>query len=539
MWLWLLLMSLQVFSPAKALFEQCNHQVKLQTGQKLLINSPYYPALYPVGTSCRYAVEAPKDQVLQFKCELQLQTLATDSQCRSEVFHFNSEGDEVLTSSEYFCGSGKFERKSFLNRAVISYISTAGHAEQPPSAVKLKDKLSVAATTSSTTEAPKGDSIEEQDENEEEQEELQEELLEDSEEPEEDLSNEVLHVLQDVGVSDALAYVASLLYDDEESRKSSATIFVKQSPSGSSSKTSAKRARIVSNYPLAPVQGGGRFTCLVEALLPTCNCGWSRYSTPVPVPRIASPTNEEAALHEFPPMAGVLTKKQGKVFCGAAIVHHHYLLSAAHCFLSVETSNAAQLRVVVGEHDLSSVYETFATRRYELESLILHEQFSQANGQLRNDIALLRTRSPMAWSRNVGPACLPLQAAADGRRLPLAGHQVVAAGWGTTSYGGPQTHRLLKTTLDVIDGQRCRQTLTSSNVPPHTFCTYTPGRDTCQYDSGGALYERINGRLVAVGIVSFGQACATQQPSINTRVASFIKWIRAKGPEVAYCPGRI
>ncbi|XP_017126265.1 transmembrane protease serine 9 [Drosophila elegans] len=535
-WTWLLLLNLLRVNVAKGLYDQCNHQVKLQSGQKLLINSPYYPALYPRGTSCRYAVEAPKDQVLQFKCELQLQTLSTDLKCRTEVFHFNSEGDEVLTSSEYFCGSGKFERKSFLNRAVISYISN-GHSE-PPSAVKLKDKLTAGATTSTTTHAPQGVSIEEQDAEEAEVEPGLPEESEDPEESEEDLSDEVLHVLQDVGVSDALAYVASLLYDDEEARKSrTTTIYLDALPIRSSSKTSGKRARIVTTYPLAPStrQGGGRFTCLVEAIQPTCSCGWSR------IPRIASPTNEEAVLHEFPPMAGVLTKKHGKLFCGAAIIHHHYLLSAAHCFLGPETSSAAQLRVVVGEHDLASAYETFATRRYDLVALILHEAFSQASdGQPRNDIALLKTRSPIMWSMNVGPACLPLQPTEDGRKLPLAGHQVVAAGWGTTSYGGPQTHRLLKATLDVIDGQRCRQTLLSAGgVPPHTFCTYTPGRDTCQYDSGGALYERIHGRLVAVGIVSFGQACATQQPSVNTRVASFIKWIRTKSPEVAYCPGRI
>ncbi|XP_016957168.1 transmembrane protease serine 9 [Drosophila biarmipes] len=523
MWIWLLLLPLLNAFSTQAIFEQCNHQVKLQSGQKLLINSPYYPALYPVGTSCRYAVEAPKDQVLQFKCELQLQTLSTDSKCRTEVFHFNSEGDEVLTSSEYFCGSGKFERKSFLNRAVISYISN-GHSE-PPSTVKLKDKLSAGTATSTTTEATQGVSVEEQDEGE-------------QEEPEEDLSDEVLHVLQDVGVSDALAYVASLLYDDEESRKSG-TIYLDALPIRSSSKTSVKRARIVSSDPLAPSTPagprGGRFSCLVEAFLPTCSCGWSR------LPRIASPTNEEAFLHEFPPMAGVLTKKHGKVFCGAAIIHHHYLLSAAHCFLGPETGSAARLRVVVGEHDLANSFETFATRRYDLDALILHEDFSQANGHPKNDIALLRTRTAIVWSRHVGPACLPLHPAEDGRKVPLAGHQVVAAGWGTTSYGGPQTNRLLKATLDVIDGQQCRQTLTSAGgVPPpaHTFCTYTPGRDTCQYDSGGALYERINGRLVAVGIVSFGQGCASQQPSVNTRVASFIKWIRSKSPEVAYCPGR-
>lgn len=82
----LLVLSLQQLSTVRALFEQCNHQVKLQSGQKLLINSPYYPALYPVGTSCRYAVEAPKDQVLQFKCELQLQTVGIYS--REKILYF-------------------------------------------------------------------------------------------------------------------------------------------------------------------------------------------------------------------------------------------------------------------------------------------------------------------------------------------------------------------------------------------------------------------------------------------------------------------
>ncbi|KAH8355332.1 hypothetical protein KR093_011185 [Drosophila rubida] len=519
-----------------ALFEQCNHQVDLQAGQKIYINSPYYPGLYPVGSSCRYTVQAPKDHVLKFKCDLQLQTLVKDTRCRTEVFHFNAEGDELLTSSEYFCGTGKFERQSFLNRAVISYIS---QRKESPAAVlvpKLKDKLPARVTTTSststststtTTQAPPVEQLEDEDEK---------QAIEEEDDDDDEFSNEVLHVLQDVGVSDALAYVASLLYDDSNNGRRIASTPAPASlaqllrrPRRRTPKTSAKRAKILSIYPLAAPSGGGRFSCLVEAIVPSCNCGWSLTQ------RIASPTNDEAALHEFPSMAGVLTKKLGRVFCGAAIIHHHYLLSAAHCFLSAETREAAQLRIVVGEHDLSSAYETLFTRHYELDALIPHEQFSQSNGQLRNDIALLRTRLPILWNRNVGPACLPLQPAENGRKLPLVGQQLLAAGWGTTSYGGPQTARLLKTTLDVISGEQCRSSLAEGSVPLHSFCTYTPGRDTCQYDSGGALYERSRGRLLAVGIVSYGFACATQQPSVNTRVASFIKWIRAKTPEVAYC----
>lgn len=262
-----------------------------------------------------------------------------DTRCRTEVFHFNAEGDELLTSSEYFCGTGKFERQSFLNRAVISYISQ-GREATPVAGVgaalvaKLKDKLparitsssSTAATTStSTTEAAPAELQGGDDKQVEAEEDEEEEEQNDADDDDDDFSNEVLHVLQDVGVSDALAYVASLLYDEERSnsnnnRRQRIGIGSTPAPSylqlaqlpGSTPKTSAKRGKIVSLYPPG-VPGGGRFSCLVEALLPSCNCGWSR------IERIASPTNDEAALHEFPSMAGVLTKKQGKVFCGAAI----------------------------------------------------------------------------------------------------------------------------------------------------------------------------------------------------------------------------
>lgn len=248
-----------------------------------------------------------------------------DTRCRSEVFHFNAEGDELLTSSEYFCGTGKFERQSFLNRAVISYISQgrevaaagvgAGGAGLVP---KLKDKLPARITSSSSsTEA----AIVAKDEKQAEEQVVE---MEEQQHDDDDFSNEVLHVLQDVGVSDALAYVASLLYDDDDDddskRKQSGgqRIGIGSTPApsyqrGSTPKTSIKRGKIVSLFPTSLPMGGGRFSCLVEAQLPNCNCGWSR------IERIASPTNDEAALHEFPSMAGVLTKKQGKVFCGAAI----------------------------------------------------------------------------------------------------------------------------------------------------------------------------------------------------------------------------
>ncbi|XP_036334560.1 venom serine protease 34 [Rhagoletis pomonella] len=290
-------------------------------------------------------------------------------------------------------------------------------------------------------------------------------------------------------------------------------------------------SRIVSHYDGYPAgAGNGRFSCLVEAVESQCDCGWSTYSL-----KVVS-ASSVAGVHEFASMAGVLTVKYAKIFCGAVIIHHQFLLSAAHCFISAATNRSELLQVVVGEHDLSTVYESVYTRYYDIDTIILHENFRATGTQVRNDIALLRTRQTIEWNRGVAPACLPFRSIADGedgRKPPIAGQRVETAGWGSISFGGPQSPLLRTALLDVLDVDECRSAL--GTVPPATFCTFTPGRDTCQYDSGGGLYLREGGRLFVVGIVSYGYGCATRRPSVNTKVASYIRWIKSQTSQVAYC----
>ena len=179
------------------------------------------------------------------------------------------------------------------------------------------------------------------------------------------------------------------------------------------------------------------------------------------------------------------------------------------------------------------VLESFYTRQYDLISIITHEKFHASATKVQNDIAILKTYLPIEWNRSVGPACLPFYTLVQGEgTIPYGGERVETAGWGTTSFGGQQSTQLLKTTLDVITRSECQKLV--RNLPFGAFCTYTPGRDTCQYDSGGGLYMR-GERMYAVGIVSYGFACATSQPSINTRISSHLKWIRNKTPDAKYC----
>lgn len=55
-----------------SLFDMCNHNIVMKAGEKLYVNSPYYPAEYPIGTSCRYVIKAPQDYELKFSCNIKL-----------------------------------------------------------------------------------------------------------------------------------------------------------------------------------------------------------------------------------------------------------------------------------------------------------------------------------------------------------------------------------------------------------------------------------------------------------------------------------
>ncbi|XP_019890717.1 venom serine protease 34 [Musca domestica] len=596
--------------PISALFEQCNHRINMKAGDKLYINSPYYPGEYPIGTSCRYTVVAPEDYALKFKCDIKMNTFSSATQCRNEVFYFNSEGSELLSGSEYFCGRGQMERTSFLNRAVFSYISTPpnkrtvvnvlNEAEQSEKIMETKTRIKTTKKTKTTTTTPRTTTTKKTKTKANTSTTTTKKPLQvttprrvaskptTTRSPLLSNTSTVTRTTEapttssttpsptttttTSAVGNSFAYVVALLSNkvdthtfDEASLASSSSIPTTATTTsvlnfsydilpastwrnGSIDipKISSKRvAKVIvgqdyqssalvatpSPPPAAAVrvlEGGGSFSCLVEVIQPPCDCGWGSTTKVVGASGVAG-------LDEFPAMAGILVKKTQKIFCGAAIIHHRYLLSAAHCYVTPETGRAELLQAVVGEHDTSTVLESTFTRYYDITHIIIHEFFRSTSSRVHNDIALLKTRTSIAYNRFVGPACLPFLPVigpAGHRKAPVPGHRVETAGWGTTSFGGEQSSVLLKTSLDVISRESCQKLI--HYLPAGAFCTYTPGRDTCQYDSGGALYLR-GERLYAVGIVSYGFACASNQPSVNTRVASHLKWIRTKTLDAQYC----
>ncbi|XP_058832231.1 venom serine protease 34-like [Topomyia yanbarensis] len=261
---------------------------------------------------------------------------------------------------------------------------------------------------------------------------------------------------------------------------------------------------------------GGRFYCTAKKI--DCKCGMKRKQ------KIVGGT--ETLVNEFPMMAGLVTVSGHEVFCGATIITNYHAVTAAHCPFGFSISNLALL---VGDHNITSGTDTTYAALHRVASIKIHESYNMTTKL--NDIAIVRTMTEIVFTAGVGPVCLPFKYYG----ATFVGMELEAVGWGTTDFGEAKSNVLLKVSLPVIDPSKCYQTY--ANYAPTQICTLAAGKDTCQNDSGGPLFytDFYNGLVYLIGTVSYGIACATDDPSVSTRVTEYMSWIMQNTPEWNYC----
>ncbi|MEV6048367.1 serine protease [Streptomyces xanthochromogenes] len=241
----------------------------------------------------------------------------------------------------------------------------------------------------------------------------------------------------------------------------------------------------------------------------------------------------ETEVNEYPFMVALVrtnTQDHEAAWCGGSLITARHILTAAHC---VAGMGAGELRVRVGEHDLDSPGETGATAEYDIEKIMVHEQFNRR--QYANDIAVLELKKKVAISASVGLI--------RGAEHPTQPNTVVRAmGWGTTQFWGQESAVLMSADLGVVAIEQCAKQLPDVSIPTgdqaRQMCTYAQNRATCHYDDGGPVISLalINGRLRATleGIISSGVGCGGSKPEVHTMVSAYKSWIASKtGPSEA------
>lgn len=130
------------------------------------------------------------------------------------------------------------------------------------------------------------------------------------------------------------------------------------------------------------------------------------------------------------------------------------------------------LRVYLGAHDIHSSNDQRDEHR--VIRIIKHKDFDPKT--LINDIAILTLDTPARIGGNIDTICLPTV------DYSYENYQVTVAGWGATSEGGSQPHRLREVDVNVMSNNQCGS-LYNSRIPGQIvstmICAAGPNKDSC------------------------------------------------------------
>ncbi|XP_026539822.1 coagulation factor VII-like [Notechis scutatus] len=217
------------------------------------------------------------------------------------------------------------------------------------------------------------------------------------------------------------------------------------------------------------------------------------------------------------PWQVLIQNNRGYGFCGGSLISSQWVLTAAHCF---DTVNPHQ--VTVGDfdkHQRERDEQKVRVRRYWR-----HPQYNSQN--YNNDIALVQLTSNVIFTQNVLPICLPHPNLATLLIEDIA--QGTVSGWGATYAKGKLTRFLMKIKLPIVSMETCRQS-TEKLITDNMFCAGydTEGQDACKGDSGGPFAATYHNTWYLLGIVSWGEGCAeVGKYGAYTLVSNYISWIK-------------
>ncbi|XP_053659787.1 trypsin-2-like [Anopheles marshallii] len=208
-------------------------------------------------------------------------------------------------------------------------------------------------------------------------------------------------------------------------------------------------------------------------------------------------------------------------FCGGTHLGEGWILTAAHCIISLKKGNLTRIFAQIGGHDLNditaerfTIVETHILRSYNPVTMV-------------GDIAVLRADLPIVRHLQSDPQA-PLRLPDESYRSAVNGEQCYIFGYGSDSYDGPISTSLHYGTVLALDLDSCIGMMGAVVAPPPDsgmFCAI--GRsDACKGDSGGGYVcrQRFSSQFVLRGIISYGVGCgAPGTPGVYTDVGYYLQ----------------
>ncbi len=280
-----------------------------------------------------------------------------------------------------------------------------------------------------------------------------------------------------------------------------------------------------------PSPSGMVFKAIFSGLFGLC-CAAVAILGMIPPPAMGAPTKkaatpriiggEAAAPGDWPWMVALLeadnTNNYNAHYCGGALIHPQWVLTAGHCAYGEKPGN---IEALVGAGDLKSG----EGERVPVLRIVMHPDYDDFT--LVSDIALLELSRPVSQPT--------LGLVTDNADL-YAGREAMVMGWGATdSLGLSFSSILLEATLPLVSNATCNAAFNA--YPYHEYANdilnsmicagyAAGGTDACVGDSGGPLVIDDNGAWKMAGVVSWGEGCAKPDLyGVYTRVPAFIDFI--------------